>query len=102
MVQQRTELLTPYGRVEIIALRSGDGPRSTVLVNVGCYYTLADAGARDLQVVYFRLVLVLEFRFVLFVCVDILGVDLLDLERFDIGLMKNRSMGSLDVFCGVV
>lgn len=59
MVQQRTELLTPYGRVEVIALRSGDGPRSTVLVNVGCYYTLADAGARDLQVVYFRLVLVL-------------------------------------------
>ena len=46
MVQQRTELLTPYGRVEVIALRSGDGPRSTVLVNVGCYYTLADAGAR--------------------------------------------------------
>ena len=46
MVQQRTELLTPYGRVEVIALRSGDGPRSAVLVNVGCYYTLADAGAR--------------------------------------------------------
>ena len=46
MVQQRTELLTPYGRVEVIALRSGDGPRSTVLVNVGCYYTLADAGSR--------------------------------------------------------
>ena len=46
MVQQRTELLTPYGRVEVIALRSGDGPRSTVLVNVGCYYTLADAGTR--------------------------------------------------------
>ena len=44
MVQQRTELLTPYGQVEVIALRSGDGPRSTVLVNVGCYYTLADAG----------------------------------------------------------
>ena len=46
MVQQRAELQTPYGQVEVIALRSGDGPRSTVLVNVGCYYTLADAGAR--------------------------------------------------------
>ena len=44
-MQQKVELQTPYGRVEVVALRpSTDEKLSAVLVNVGCYYTLADSG----------------------------------------------------------
>ena len=43
MLQQRVELETPYGRVEVVALRPSNERLPTVLVNVGCYYTLADS-----------------------------------------------------------
>jgi len=43
-LQQKVELQTPYGRVEVVALRPSDEKLSAVLVNVGCYYTLADSG----------------------------------------------------------
>lgn len=42
ILQQKTELKTPYGHVEVVALRPSDEKLPTVLVNVGCYYTLAD------------------------------------------------------------
>lgn len=42
ILQQKVELQTPYGRVEVVALRPSDEKLSAVLVNVGCYYTLAD------------------------------------------------------------
>lgn len=89
---------TTHGAAD--ALRPGGGHRLEVgrwtkvygAGECGMLLYLGRCWRQDLQVVYFRLVLVLEFCFVLFVCVDILGVDLLDLESFGFSLMKNRSI----------
>lgn len=47
ITQEEVELTSHYGRLELIALTPAAVRRAervpTVLVNVGCYYTLADA-----------------------------------------------------------